>query len=392
MGLRTLHHTTPMGKAIFAPSSPPALAASTHALPIRAAATLLCLAICAAPGEAAVLRVPQDFPKIGDALAASVPTDTVLVESGTYSESLVMRSGVVLRGAWAANPPVVSPQGQGVGLLAVDCDASTRVEDFVFIGGMGSGFGGGMSISASFMTVVHCSFVNNQAPHGGGVGGDGAAFTLQECTFENNHATQSGGAIAITDQPSPTITGCRFKNNSALAGGAIAVRNGCEPTITLSILESNAADQGAAVWYDFFAGGTLQGCTIAFNTGPALMAGSVHFGGFSNTFVSHNIVAFSSITAGYFFVPGSNPILGCNDAFGNEGGDAITGGTDLGTNFSLDPLFCDAAGGNYALDPNSPCVGGPCGLVGALDVGPCGGTPVPELTASSWGAIKNRYR
>ena len=160
-----------------------------------------------------------------------------------------------------------------------------------------------------------------------------------------------------------------------------------------SPIVGNTADQGPAIWYDFFAGGTLKRCTIVFNGGP-MGSGSVHFGGFSDATATNNIVAFSSVAAAYHFVPGSLPVLGCNDAFANQGGDAITGGLDLGTNFSLDPLFCDVVAGDYTLRGDSPCgPKGPCGVVGAFGFGACAVVSTnAQLESMSWGRLKSSYR
>jgi hypothetical protein len=64
--------------------------------------------------------------------------------------------------------------------------------------------------------------------------------------------------------------------------------------------------------------------------------------------------------------------VGCSDIFGNAGGDDVC--PEAGANnFSLDPLFCDAAAGDFTLFPNSPCApaNSPagCDLIGAFPVG-----------------------
>jgi hypothetical protein len=59
----------------------------------------------------------------------------------------------------------------------------------------------------------------------------------------------------------------------------------------------------------------------------------------------------------------------CNDWFGNVLG-AVQGKPPSDEDLALDPLFCDATGGDFHLAANSPLLDGPaCGLVGALGVG-----------------------
>jgi hypothetical protein len=89
----------------------------------------------------------------------------------------------------------------------------------------------------------------------------------------------------------------------------------------------------------------------------------------------------------------------CSDLFANAGGD-WTGfygddrANDFG-NFSANPLFCDADGGDFTLFSRSPCLPGhhpghhpDCGLIGALGEG-CAPVSVEEET---WAGIKARYR
>ena len=70
------------------------------------AASLWSAAACAA-----VLRVPADRPSVASALAAAASGDTVLLAPGTYLESVTLPSGVTLRGADQAQPPVLDAGG-----------------------------------------------------------------------------------------------------------------------------------------------------------------------------------------------------------------------------------------------------------------------------------------
>jgi len=90
----------------------------------------------------------------------------------------------------------------------------------------------------------------------------------------------------------------------------------------------------------------------------------------------------------------SVPGISCSDLFGNTGGDwtgCIAEQMGRDGNFSEDPRFCDAAGGNYHLDSQSPCAPAQqpaCGLIGAYEVG-CGATATQPVT---WGAVKGLFR
>ena len=85
----------------------------------------------------------------------------------------------------------------------------------------------------------------------------------------------------------------------------------------------------------------------------------------------------------------SPAVVSCSDIFANGGGNALpAGAVDGGGNFSLDPLFCSTASGDYTLGASSPCLNDEtCGQVGALGLG-CGSTPVESTT---WGRVKSRY-
>ena len=73
----------------------------------------------------------------------------------------------------------------------------------------------------------------------------------------------------------------------------------------------------------------------------------------------------------------TNPTLTCCNVFGNVGGDyveCIAEQDTMNSNISLDPLFCDAANGDFRLQDDSPCApfsppNPDCDLIGAWGVG-----------------------
>jgi len=103
--------------------------------------------------------------------------------------------------------------------------------------------------------------------------------------------------------------------------------------------------------------------------------------------IEGNIIAWN-VGAALRVSPDSEPVVACNDLFGNGAGDAVLG-IDGGGNLHLDPLFCNVAGGEIGLRADSPCAAAPgCGVIGALDVD-CSASAVEPAT---WGAIKARLR
>jgi hypothetical protein len=350
--------------------------------------------LAAGPLFAATHHVPDSLATIAAALAVSSAGDTVLVEPGTYSETIAMVDGVALLAASPGDRPIIDGGGAGPVVTVAACGSSTLIRGFTIRSGSTAASGGGARIVASSLAIEDCLFEANSAVHGGGLSGESSAFTLTGCEFRDNVASEMGGAISVTSVPSPSISGCELAGNEALVGGGIAVRNGCEPSIDASVLVANLADQGAAVWWDFLTGGAMTNCTLVAHGALTPDGGALWFNSICAPFVGANIVAFGTGGGAVFAVAGNSAMLGCNDVFGNVGGDALGGVVDLGTNFSANPLFCDASAGDYTLAPSSPCLpGGPCGLVGAFGAGSCGtisaGAQIETLT---WSRIKALYR
>ena len=115
------------------------------------------LLVASPAGAASVLRVPADYARITDALAAAAPNDTVRVAAGTYSPAgevfplLLGTYGVVLEGA-----------GMGVSVLDADGDTSivhctapkVRVTGFTITGGRAFR-GGGVFVQSNDAQVDH---------------------------------------------------------------------------------------------------------------------------------------------------------------------------------------------------------------------------------------------
>lgn len=288
-----------------------------------------------------------DAPTIQAAIDLSAPDDTILAAPGTYFENITMRSRRTLTSEMGA---AVTTLDGGVGGSVIRCiniTNPTLIAGFTIQNGR-TEYGGGLHCSNSALTVARNIFRYNET-YGGGYGG--AIYATQcppEMVFRNNliygNYAYIGGGICCNGNDRSTVEGNTIVNNDCYHAGGIISYNSSSITISKNI--------------------------IALNDGPS----------------GYGIYIHSS----------SSAMIDCNDVWQNT--PANYHGTDMtgvDGNISVDPLFCDVQSDNYSLGDSSPCLpghhpdGANCGLIGALDVGCQGPTPVREL---SWGAIKATFR
>ena len=191
----------------------------------------------------------------------------------------------------------------------VDCVISNNTAE------MGGGSWGGVR--------VNCAFRNNTA---NGEGGAMYYGTAENCTFSNNTA-QYGGAWSYTK-----ANRCMVFGNTAYLGGA-----GYYATASNCVFTANAASGGGGVsWY-----GTYGHCT--FYSNQAECGGAMYRGTASNCIFFGNSADYADDTyqanVSYSLARG---------IIGNQGdGTGVVSG---------DPLFVNAASGDFRLDDASPCV------------------------------------
>jgi hypothetical protein len=233
------------------------------------------------------------------------------------------------------------------------------VEDCTFTGNRGDSFGAGIFCYGSDARVTRCILVGNVVRHGA-VACQGGAPRFNACILSDNQSRWGNSGAVYCVNSSPTWESCTFLNNQgAVAGGMLAVSSSI----------------------------TIDGCTFYGNSHEA-----IELPGSSTLDMTNSIVA---LTPGHVVGchQGSNAVLACCDLYHN--GENWTGciADQLGVNgnISVDPLFCDAPGGDLTLESASPCApenNPECGQIGAWPVG-CGSTPAQSVT---WGALKMLFR
>ncbi|MBM0107757.1 hypothetical protein JM946_23680 [Steroidobacter sp. S1-65] len=245
--------------------------------------------------------------------------DTIRIAPGTYTETFAItsRTDLTIEGESAATTII---QGDGVSaLIRVRSSLGLTIRDLTvrdggpFVEGGGQVEGGGISVfgphsSSNSVVLENLILTGNHGPNGGAIGFQGGALTIVNCLIVDNAAINAGGAMIVRNDSTVTMEATTVANNHAsfLAGGVV---NEAHLTVRNSIFWNNTLEQ------------------IHTNpAGPPAVATSVRF----------------------------------SDIQGGHAGLA---------NIDQDPLFVDAANGDFRLRSGSP----------AIDAGKNSGAPATDL-------------
>jgi hypothetical protein len=351
-----------------------------------------------ANGQAATLRVPEDFAAIQQAIDAAASGDSILVGPGLYDENLNAH-GKYLTLLGSGSDVTVVDGGSRDRVLTLD--GSGIVSGFTFRRGQAFE-GAGVWIGGPGPTVLqHCVIEQNVAGYVdvAGLGGGlyvhilAENFRIIDNTIVDNYAGVEGGGI--------------FSTGIGEIRGNLITRNGCHVGgggVYLSgYLYDNLILEN---WSDHFGGGLLleggeaRGNTVVGNIGPAGGAGiDMRSGLAANNLVVGNRGGGFTADGIRCLGKGYPARIECNNAWGNTGEQYGLGGGGggcdslAGHNISIDPQFCDQPAGDYHLRPSSPCAAEnnpSCGLIGAFPVSvACVAVPARRVT---WGMLKRTYR
>ena len=302
---------------------------------------------------ATVRYVPDDYPTIQAAVNACNASDVVVVEPGIYSGSgnrdiTLNGKSITVRSIDPTDPNVVASTvldcggqaGQARGFvfhMAESADSTvsglTITNGYAFLGG------GIYSYNNSSPTITNCVITANSAVFGGAIAcaNSNTRPEVSNCMITANSALFGGGGGIYCNGASPEIRNCIIAGNSSLYGGAIYSHNAGYPIITNCTISANAASDSAGGIYCYASSNlTISNSILWGNTAPdasEVMVGNSGTG--------------TSIEISYCDIqdPDENVV--------NEPGCTINWGPG---NIDADPLFIGAAGGDYHLFEESPCI------------------------------------
>ena len=331
---------------------------------------------------------------------SSSPTITKCTISGNAASDYEAGGGIYCDSSSSSiqNCVVIDNSGgSSGGGIACFGSSSTAISDCTISGNSATFGGGGIycSLADSALTITNCTISGNSGgSFGGGIccASADSSLTISNCTITGNSAVGGGGIFCIG---SPAISDCTISQNTAwfLGGGIGCLNEVGSPTVTNCVITGNSsASAGGGIW----CAGTsvVTGCTISDNWAGYSGGGGIACAGFSaitNCTITGNstdvggggvfATAFSTITnctisgnsaevggGGVSYI-GSPTITNCilwgdapDEVYIESSGDPtfshcdVQGGYGGEGNIDADPLFADAASGDYHLTDGSPCV------------------------------------
>ena len=345
-------------------------------------------------GMAAEFIVDQggsgDALTIQNGLNLAGPGDMVTVNAGTYVENITMVGGVVLISASGAESTIIDGNGD----MCINCELcgpGTRISGFTLTNG-GGYIGGGVRVyDQSDIEIDNNIFLNNHTSF------EGAGLSVQMFSIADVHdndfignLSYKSSAITVIEDAQATISHNLFQNNTSTHYAGIIGVNRSSVVVEGNLFVENRSGSYAGN-VDIY----LSYCEMRYNTFIRNLAPvgasclRVYLG--STAIVEYNLFAHNG---------GGAPAVATADCqtfscniFWDNGVDYAGPCSPLGQNGNdhMDAMTCNPYLDNGAVSEYSPCLIGPCGLIGANPAPGCADSVVAVET-ESWGSVKAMYR
>jgi hypothetical protein len=240
--------------------------------------------------------------------------------------------------------------------------------------------GGGFYNGISSLTLTNVTVNNNAANDGGGFYNDNSSLTLTDVTVSSNNAQEDGGGFynyysSLTlinstvsnntanygggfsnDNSSPTLTNVIVSNNLANLKGGGFLNINSSPTLTNVIVSNNLATFEGGGFYNYYSSPIFTNVTVSNNT--ATYGGGIYNDFYSSPIINNAIIWDNNGNNEVYNYDNSTPTFSYSIVKNSGGSLAWNGiyGTDGGNNLDIDPLFTDAANGDFTLQAASPAI------------------------------------
>jgi len=335
--------------------------------------SLVLLSVAAVQSRAETRLVPGGYATIQQAIQECNDGDVVVVEPGTYFETInFLGKNIVVTGTDPEDPDIVAA-------TVINGDDEGSVVTFVN-GETSEAVLTGFTITGGYGTVDP-AFSGEGIVWGGGIYCKNASPTIKGNVIANNNGrVQSmingyGGAIGCVVSEA-IITHNIIKGNSAFAGAGIMTYPFPDPTseegpvyhpmISNNLIYDNSANIGGGVL--LLLCGRLINNTIVGNDasiivdGQAGIVGNVYIQSapeFGQCVILNNIIC-NAKSGGGIYWEGSvdESLISFNDVWNNTPVNYMEVPEQTGTNgnISEDPLFVDAQAKDFHLQLDSPCI------------------------------------
>ncbi|MFN7147174.1 MAG: hypothetical protein ACK4YP_25625, partial [Myxococcota bacterium] len=241
--------------------------------------------------------------------------------------------------------------------------AANVIQDNTFEDNYASDNGGGLEVDDDMSTLARNVFRRNQSEHNAGALHYNEPFwdvDLTDSVFEDNTAGHCGGAVAMEDdnmieeiEPRKTIRATRIRatGNTAADGAAFCILSGGLVLTNAILADNDARKQGGGLYVEA-AKVSVVNAVLPGNT--ATDSGAIALRGVTDALVSDSIV--SGNVGGAAWAIAASPTWRYSLHWGNDGSEFVGMSDPTGHdgNFTADPTFVDAEGGDYHLATGSP--------------------------------------
>ena len=112
-------------------------------------------------------------------------------------------------------------------------------------------FGGGISDLSSSSTISNCTITGNEASDGGGIYHSSSNSILNNCVISRNHASSFGGGQRVLRSSSLSVINCTFDNNNADdEGGGVSTYYSSNDYVNCKFFGNSSGDNGGAIYFE----------------------------------------------------------------------------------------------------------------------------------------------